>query len=55
MKWLFGRLKEGSTYAGLGLLAMQVLQTGADYHSPAFWGTVAAGVAAVLTKDKGAV
>lgn len=55
MKWLLNRMSEGSTWAGLGLVAVQLLQNGVNVNSPAFWGSVAAGIAATLIKDKGTV
>lgn len=54
MNWLFNRAKEGSTWAGLGVI-LQGLGAVFPAHAIALHGlTVIAGGVAVMVKNKGA-
>ena len=54
MKWLFKRLSEPSTWAGLGLLIPSAVSAIASGHlDPVQVGQIAAGAAAVLKGEGG--
>lgn len=52
MKWLASRLKEGTTWAGLGAMIPVGLQLAVDKNNPAMWGAFFSGLAAVLIPEK---
>lgn len=54
MKWIAKRMREPSTWAGLGIIAGAVQMIAADPHNPAAWAGAVAGLAAAVSREQGA-
>lgn len=54
MKWMWKRLQEPSTWAGLGIIAGAVQVIASDPRNPVAWAGAVAGVAAAVRREQGA-
>lgn len=54
MKWIINRMREPSTWAGLGIIAGAVQVIASDPRNPVAWAGAVAGLAAAVRREQGA-